>query len=36
VASLLLALDQIGGPTSAVAGADFNEFADPTGTLTSD
>jgi putative ATP-binding cassette transporter len=38
VASLLLALDQIDGQTSpgAVAGADFNEFADPTGTLTSD
>jgi hypothetical protein len=36
VASLLLSLDQIDGQTSAVAGADFNEFADPAGTLTSD
>jgi ABC-type uncharacterized transport system fused permease/ATPase subunit len=38
VASLLLALDQIDGQTSpgAVAGADFNEFAERAGTLTSD
>ena len=36
VASLLLALDQIDGQTSAVAGAGCNEFADPAATLTSD
>jgi putative ATP-binding cassette transporter len=38
VTSLLLALDQIDGQTNpgAVAGADYNEFADPAGTLTSD
>jgi hypothetical protein len=36
VASLLLALDQIDGQTSPVAGAYCNEFGDPAGTLTSD